>query len=100
MPLFPSLPEVAPPEVAADEYGSDEASDDSEEQEGDELEEDPGRVVLNEEEDRVLVAERVDGLQHEGGHQRAEERAPQRLQGEVVAHLERGEGVPGKVTDL
>lgn len=55
--------------------------------EGDELEEDPGLVVLHEEQHRVLVAEWVDGTQDERRDQRAEERTPQSLQREVVRHL-------------
>ena len=35
----------------------------------------------------MLVAERVNGLQDEGGDQRAEERPPERLQRKVVAHF-------------
>lgn len=52
--------------------------------EGNKLEEDPGLVVLHEEQHRVLVAEGVDGAQDEGRDECAEERAPQRLQREVV----------------
>ena len=67
LPKLRILPEPAPRDVAADEDGPDDAPDDAEEEEGEKLDEYPRIVVLDVEEDRVLVAERVDGLQDEGG---------------------------------
>ena len=87
LPKLRILPEPAPRDVTADEDCADDAPDDTEEEEGEKLDEYPRVVVLDVEEDRVLVAERVDGLQDEGGDQRAEERPPERLQREVVAHF-------------
>ena len=81
------FPEPAPRNVAPNEDGADDAPDDAEQQEGEQLDEYPRVVVLDVEEDRVLVAERVDGLQDEGGDQSAEEGPPERLQREVVAHF-------------
>ena len=59
----------------------------TEEQEGHQFKEHPRIVIFDVEKDRVFVSERVDGLEDEGGHQGAEKRTPQGLQGEVVADL-------------
>lgn len=45
-------------------------------------------MVLNIEQHQSAVAKRVDGPQDKGCNQGGEERAPQRLEREVVAHLE------------
>ena len=87
LPKLRILPEPAPRDVTADKDCADNAPDDTEEEEGEKLDEYPRIVVLDVEEDRVLVAERVNGLQDEGGDQRAEERSPERLKREVVAHF-------------
>ena len=64
--------------------------EEAEEDEGNELDEVPRIVVLDVEHHEVVVTERVEGAEDEGGRQRAEEGPPERLQREVVAHLDRG----------
>ena len=59
-----------------------------EQDERDEFDEVPGVVVLYVEHHQVVVAEGVEGTQHEGRGEGAEERPPEGLQGEVVAHLQ------------
>ena len=63
LPKLRILPEPAPRDVTADEDCADDAPYDTEEEEGEKLDEYPRIVVLDVEEDRVLVAERVDGLE-------------------------------------
>jgi len=48
-------------------------------------------VVLHVEQHQAAVSKRVDGAQDERRHQGGEEGAPQRLEGEVVAHLDQRE---------
>ena len=58
-----------------------------EQYEGYELYEVPRVVILHVEHDKVIVSERVERAQHKRGGQSTEERAPQCLEREVVAHL-------------
>lgn len=44
-------------------------------------------MIFHIEHNQMIVAERVEGSEDEGCCQSAEEGTPQRLQGEVVAHL-------------
>ena len=59
-----------------------------EQDERDEFDEVPGVVILDVEHHQVVVAKGVEGSQHEGCGEGAEERSPQGLQGEVVTHLQ------------
>ena len=81
------FPEPTPRNVAPNEDSADDAANDTEHQEWKELDEDPRVVVLDVKEDRVLVPERVYGLQDEGSDERAEKRSPEGFQREVVANF-------------
>lgn len=47
----------------------------------------PWIVVFDVEHDKMVVSKRIEGTQDESSRQRTEERAPERLQWKVVAHL-------------
>ena len=81
------LAELAPVDICTDEETAKEATNNTEEEERDQLEEEPGFVVLDIEEDAVLVSEGVDGLKNKSSDQGAEERSPECLEGEILAHL-------------
>lgn len=85
------LAATAPADVGPDEEGPPQATKDPQQDEGDELEQIPRRVILHVEQHQAAVAEGVDGAQYERRHQGGEEGAPERLEGEVVAHLAEGE---------
>ncbi len=81
------LAAAAPGDVGPDEEGPPQASEHPQQDEGEELEHVPGCVVLHVKQHQATVPERVDGAQHERRHQSGEERAPQSLQREIIAHL-------------
>lgn len=87
LPELGGLAAATPGNVGPDEEGSPEPAEHAQEDKGKQLEQVPRGVILHVEEDQAAVAERVDGPQHEGGHQRREERPPQSLQRKVVADL-------------
>ena len=94
------FPEPAPRNVASNEDGADDTANDAEQQEWKELDEDPGVIVLDVKEDRVLVPERVYGLQDERSNQRAEKRSPEGLQREVVTNFLKAEIMEKKLRTL
>lgn len=85
------LASPAPCNVGSDEEGAPETSEHTQEDERDEFEKVPRRVVLDVEQHQSAVAEWVYGTQHKCCNQGGEERTPQRLEGEVIAHLEERE---------
>lgn len=85
------LASPAPCDVRSDEEGAPETSEDTQEDERDEFEKVPRRVVFDVEQHQSAVAEWVYGAQDERCNQGGEEGTPQRLEREVVAHLEEGE---------
>lgn len=78
----------APRNVGSNEEGPPEATKHSQKDERDELKQVPRCVVLNIEQHQAAVTKRVDGAQDEGCHEGSKKWAPQRLEREVVAHLE------------
>lgn len=89
--MSPLLTKPAPGNVSLDEQRPPKASKDPQQDERGQLHQVPRRVKLHIEEHQAAVPKRVDGAQGEGRHQSGEERTPQSLQGEVVAHLEERE---------
>ena len=47
-------------------------------------------MILDVEHHQVVVAERIEGTENEGRGEGTEERPPQGLEGEIVAHLDTG----------
>lgn len=81
------LAAAAPGDVGPDEESPPQPTKHPQQDEGEELEQVPGCVVLHVEQHQPTVPERVYGAQYERRHQSSEERAPQRLQREVVTDL-------------
>lgn len=85
------LAPAAPRNVRADEESSPDPPENTQQDEGYELQQMPRGVELHIEEHQPAVPKRVDGAKGEGRHQRSKERAPQRLQGEIITHLQEKE---------
>ena len=68
--------------------GCDTYPKDSQQDERDEFDEVPRVVILHVEHHQVVVPERIEGTENEGRGKGTEERPPEGLQREVVAHLD------------
>uniref|UniRef100_A0A1I8HEX0 J domain-containing protein n=1 Tax=Macrostomum lignano TaxID=282301 RepID=A0A1I8HEX0_9PLAT len=79
------------PHVGTNEARAEQASDNSEQDERADLDHGPGGPVLHIEQHQVIIAKRINQLQHRGCHHAAEEAAPQSLQWEIVAGLFKAE---------
>lgn len=83
----------APGNVGLDKQCPPEAPKYTQQDERGQLHQMPGSVKLHVEQDQAAVPKRVDGAQSESCHQCRKEGTPERLQGEVITHLDgTGEG--------
>lgn len=78
---------LAPVNVCLNEKRADASAHDSQTDEWNQLNEDPRLVVLDEEQHRVFVAERVDGTEDESSDERTKERSPKCLQRKVIRNF-------------
>ncbi len=82
------LTPATPRNVCTDEESPPDSPENTQQDKGYELQQVPRGVELHVEEHQPAVTKRVDGPKGEGRHQRSKERAPQRLQREIITHLQ------------